>query len=62
VQHPARLPQRPSGAWWGLDIFSIAVFLWLVLVLITYRMVGLAAALAVVGLGVVLYVWIMQRR
>lgn len=62
VQRPARPPGRSPGAWWGLDLFSIAVFLWLVLVLLTFRIVGWAAALAVVGLGVALAFWSTQRR
>jgi hypothetical protein len=62
LHRPARPPGRSPGAWWGLDMVSIAVFLWFVLVLITFRIVGWAAALAVVGLGVALSFWIMQRR
>src|SRR5690349_8078725 len=40
-QRSAGLPQRSPGAWWGLDLFSIAVFLWVALVLITFKAAGL---------------------
>jgi hypothetical protein len=62
-QRSSRPQEPPLSAWWKqLDALSTIAFIWLILVLITYKLVGWPAAVGEGILGIALYLWISSQR
>ena len=62
-QPAPKFPQPTPGSWWSQPgRLSTAIVLWLVLVLFAFRIISWPAGVAVVVLGVALYLWIVRRQ
>jgi hypothetical protein len=62
---PRSAPQPhpvPPAAWQGLDILRIAVFVWLVMMLIVLQLFGWPAAAVVGGVGLAIAIWRFSKR